>query len=309
MPNRRNFLQQSSALLSASLTAPLVTDGQHIGGSSNQKLHIIAFGAHPDDCDDKVGGTAVKYAKLGHHVKFVALTSGDNGHPTQAGGALAQRRRTEAQEASQRTGIDSYEVLDTHGGELQPTLEMRRVVANKIREWNADIVLGHRPYDYHPDHRYTGVLIQDAAYMVTVPYFDSSVPALHKNPVFLYFEDHFQTPNPFRPDVAIVVDDVIDQKVAGLDAHVSQMYEWEPFMETRESGLPVSVPQAPEARREWLQKRRVNRPISESVRQALRKWYGPLADSVHYAEAFEVCEYGSQPSRAELRRLFPFFPE
>lgn len=308
MPNRRVFLQHSSALLSASLTAPLATGQQRAGGSSDQKLHIIAFGAHPDDCDDRVGGTAAKYAKLGHHVKFIALTSGDNGHPSQGGGALAQRRRAEAQEAARRTGIDAYEVLDTHGGELLPTLEMRRVVANKIREWNADIVLGPRPYDYHPDHRYAGVLMQDAAYMVTVPYFDSSVPALRKNPVFLYFEDHFQRPNPFRPDLAIAVDDVIDQKVGGLDAHISQMYEWEPFMETRETNVPVAVPETPEARREWLQKRRVSRPIPESVRQALRKWYGSQGDSVRYAEAFEVCEYGSQPSPAELRRLFPFFP-
>lgn len=308
MPNRRVFLKQSSALVSASLATPLGTGGAQTSGGPEEKLHIIAFGAHPDDCDDKVGGTAAKFAQLGHHVKFVALTSGDNGHPVMAGGALTQRRRAEAQEAARRIGIDSYEVLDNHGGELMPTLEMRRVVVNKIREWKADIVMGPRPYDYHPDHRYTGVLMQDAAYMVTIPFFNSAVPALRKNPVFLYFQDHFQRPNPFRPDVAISVDDVIEKKLAGLDAHVSQMYEWDPFMSERDTGMPPDVPKSPQARREWLRKRSLDKPISESVREALKKRYGGQANSIRYAEAFEICEYGRQPSQEDLRRLFLFLP-
>ena len=32
------------------------------------------------------------------------------------------------------------------------------------------------------------------------------------------------------------------------------------------------------------------------------------AGKVRYAEVFEICEYGRMPSRAELRKLFPFFP-
>src|SRR5687768_18217258 len=61
-----------------------------------------------------------------------------------------------------------------------------------IREWKADLVMAHRPNDYHPDHRYTGILVQDAAYMVTVPSFCPDVPALEHNPVFMYFTDNFQ---------------------------------------------------------------------------------------------------------------------
>jgi LmbE family N-acetylglucosaminyl deacetylase len=266
------------------------------------KLRVIAFGAHPDDCDSRAGGTAAKYAALGHHVKFVSVTNGDAGHQDEGGGALAMRRRKEAQEAGRRIGIE-YETLDNHDGELVPSLEVRRQVIRKIREWRADIVLGPRPNDYHPDHRYTGVLVQDAAYMVVVPNICPDTPALRRNPVFFYFQDRFERPNPFRADIAVAIDDVLEKKLAMLDAHTSQMYEWLPWV----AGNLDSVPRDPAARKEWLRKGRFREP-SEPVRQALKKWYGPQADAVRFAEAFELCEYGRRPSDDEIRKLFPFFP-
>ena len=179
--------------------------------STDGKLNIIAFGAHPDDCDQRAGGTAAKFAALGHRVRFVAVTNGDAGHQTEGGGALAARRRAEAQEAGRRIGIE-YVVLDNHDGELVPSLDVREQVIRQIRLWNADLVLAPRPNDYHPDHRYTGVLVQDAAYMVVVPNIAPDTPALRKNPVFMYFQDGFQRPNPFNPDVAVSIDDVIEKK-------------------------------------------------------------------------------------------------
>lgn len=266
------------------------------------RLRVIAFGAHPDDCDSRAGGIAAKYAALGHHVKFVSVTNGDAGHQSEGGGALAMRRRQEAQEAGRRIGIE-YETLDNHDAELVPSLDVRHQVIRKIREWRADIVLGPRPNDYHPDHRYTGMLVQDAAYLVVVPNVCPDTPALRRNPVFLYFQDGFQRPNPFRPDVAVAIDDVIEKKISMLDAHTSQMYEWLPWVD----GELDSVPSDPAARLKWLRETRA-RPVSEEVRQALQKWYGSEASSIRYAEAFELCEYGRRPSEDELRQLFPFFP-
>src|ERR1700730_179453 len=179
--------------------------------ANSQQIRVIAFGAHPDDCDLGAAGTAAKFARMGHQVKFVAITNGDAGHQTMGGGELAKRRRAEAMESARRIGI-TYEVLDNHDGELLPTLEVRKQVIRRIREWNADIVIAPRPNDYHPDHRYTGVLVQDAAYMVVVPNVTPDVPPLRKNPVFMYFQDGFQRPNPFRPDIAISIDDVADVK-------------------------------------------------------------------------------------------------
>src|SRR6185436_13694171 len=156
--------------------------------------------------------------------KLVSVTNGDIGHWREAGGPLAKRRHAEVLESARILGITT-EVLDNHDGELEPTLENRRKLTRLIREWNADLVLSPRPNDYHPDHRYTAVLVQDAAYMVTVPFFCPDVPALQKNPIFMYYPDRFQKPNPFQPDVAISIDSVIEKKLDALDALEWQFYE------------------------------------------------------------------------------------
>ena len=271
--------------------------------AQERPLRVIVFGAHPDDCDMDAGGTAALWAAKGHQVKFVALTNGDAGHQSEGGGALARRRRAEAQEAGRRYGIAEYEVLDNHDGELEPTLAVRQQVIRRIRQWQADLVIAPRPNDYHPDHRYTGVVVQDSAYMVVVPNVTPDTPPLRKNPVFVYGQDRFVRPNPFRPDVAVAIDSVVDKKIRGLDAHTSQMYEWLPWVD----GILDSVPKEPAARLAWLREQRSGQPIADDVRAALKKWYGARADAVKDAEAFEICEYGRRPTESDLRRLFPFF--
>lgn len=285
------------------ILALLLLVASPLSAQDNSKLHVIAFGAHPDDCDLKAGGLAAKYAAHGDLVKFVSLTNGDAGHYAEGGGPLAKRRRAEAMEAARRIGI-TYEVLGNHDGELMPTLAVRREVIREIRQWHADIVLSPRPNDYHPDHRNTGIVVQDAAYMVTVPDIVSDVPALRKNPVFLYYSDRFQRPQPFRPDIVVSIDDVYSKKIDMLDAHVSQFYEWLPWHD----GKLNKVPQDPAVRKQWLRSQRPNR-VPAAWKKSLRKWYGAQADSVRHAEAFEIAEYGSQPSDAVIRRLFPFFPK
>lgn len=267
------------------------------------KLRVIAFGAHPDDADIRAGGVAAKFAAKGHLVKFVSVTNGDAGHCEQGGGALARRRRAEAQEAARRLGIAEYEVLDNHDGELMPSLDVRKQIIRAIRAWNADIVLSPRSNDYHPDHRYTSILVQDAAFMVLIPMVVTDVPPLKRNPVFLYYEDNFQKPQPFQPDIAIAVDDVWSKKLDGFEAMPSQFYEAQPKC----WGGGVEVPTGAAARRQWLEKRFDRRP-TPVVQKTLEKWYGPQrAAKIRYAEAFEICEYGRRPSEAELKKLFPFF--
>src|SRR5580658_4754720 len=192
--------------------------------SPDGKLRIICFGAHPDDCEIKAGGTAALWAAAGHHVKFVSVTNGDIGHWREAGGPLARRRNAEVQRAAEILGITT-EVLDNHDGELLPTLENRRAITRLIREWKADIVMGPRTNDYHPDHRYTGILVQDAAYMVAVPFFCPDTPPLKQNPVFLYFADNFQKPYPFQADVTVGIDAVEARKLDALVGMESQFVE------------------------------------------------------------------------------------
>jgi LmbE family N-acetylglucosaminyl deacetylase len=265
-------------------------------------IRVIAIFAHPDDGEVKMGGTAALLADHGYAVKFVSLTNGDAGHHEQGGGALAKRRRAEAKEAGRRLGIDEYTVLDNHDGELMPKLHIRQQVIREIRKWNADVVIGLRPNDYHPDHRYSGVLVQDAAYMVVVPNVAPDTPPLKKNPVFMYMNDRFQKPNPFSHDIVVGIDKVLDTKIHALDAHESQVYEWLPWV----AGDLDEVPENESEREEWLKKRWADRSISEVQKKGLTAWYGAeKADSFTYAESFEIAEYGYQPTDEEIRTLFP----
>ncbi len=294
-------LESIPVLLLAVVWCGLAVPRLVMGQAQETKLRVIAFGAHPDDCDGKFGGTAAKFAQAGHAVKFVSVTNGDAGHQSEGGAALAKRRYAEAQESARRLGIAEYQVLDNHDGELTPSLDVRKQIIRAIRQWNADLVLAPRPNDYHPDHRYTGVLVEDAAYMVVVPNVVSDTPALRKNPIFLYFEDNFQKPAPFRPDVAVSIDDVWETKINGLDAQVSQVYEWLPWVD----GRLDQVPQDPIARKQWLAGSRSGH-INSALRAALEKRYGAeQARQIRHAEAFELCEYGRQPNVADLQKLFP----
>lgn len=268
-------------------------------------LRVLVIGAHPDDCDITTGGTAALYARQGHTVCFVSVTNGDAGHHQMGGAILAQRRLAEAQAAAAVIGIE-YRVLDNHDGQLLPTLELRYQIIVLIREFRPDLLLLPRPNDYHPDHRYTSQLIQDAAYMITVPNVCAFSPHLPANPVMAYVSDQFQKPYPFTPDVIVPIDDVVDQKIAMLDKHVSQFYEWLPY----NGGYSDQVPEGAPERRAWLREhfeQRLRRD-ADRFRDLLVAQYGAeRAATVHYAEAFEACEYGKALTDENRPVLFPFF--
>jgi LmbE family N-acetylglucosaminyl deacetylase len=188
-----------------------------------------------------------------------------------------------------------------------PTLENRRTITRLIREWRADVVMSHRPNDYHPDHRYTGVLVQDAAFMVAVPFFCPDVPPLPNNPVFLFYPDSFQKPNAFQPDIVVSIDGVIAKKLDALDTLESQFYEGGAL---GSADLIPSDPAKQQDRRRQVRAGHAGRSqaVAQKYRAKLADWYGKeQADKVEHAEAFEICEYGRRPNKAELAKLFPFF--
>ncbi len=298
----------SALLFSASTLDAAMKKPAPAPDPADGKLRIICFGAHPDDNEFRAGGVAAMWAAQGHHVKFVSCTNGDIGHWGMAGGPLAQRRTAEVEKCAEIFGIET-EVLDIHDGEIMPTLENRETIVRLIRKWRADIVMCHRPNDYHPDHRYVSLLVQDAGYMVTVPFFCPGTPYLKRNPVFLYYQDRFQKPNPFSADIVVGIDKVIDKKLAASLALASQ---------TLEGGCGGSenlYPDDPAKRkaREQEVRRRFDSRFASTAnqfRQQLIDWYGKdKGGKIKYAEAFEICEYGRRPSKKEIRQLFPFYPE
>ena len=270
-----------------------------------QKLRIIAFGAHPDDNELKASGVAALWAAQGHAVKFVSLTNGDIGHFEMAGAPLALRRRAEVEACAKGLGIET-EVVDIHDGELMPTLENRRTVARLIREWQADIVLSHRPYDYHADHRYTGVLVQDAAVLVTAAFFTPDTPPLRRNPVILHYSDGFRKPVPFEPTVVVGIDAAADRKWACISAMPSQFADRDSWQARTRPKVPAGDKERAAYLLDLVKGR--NSDVANLYRERLVQLYGEGAGRrIRYAEAFELSEYGGQLPVDELKKLFPTF--
>jgi LmbE family N-acetylglucosaminyl deacetylase len=274
---------------------------------STQPPRILIIGAHPDDADIKAGGTAALWCDRGAVVRLVSLTDGRAGHHSHPGPDLARRRKAEADSAARSIGA-TYEILDIPDGELDDRLEYRHRVIRLIRSFRPDLVIAHRTTDYHPDHRFAGLLVQDAAYLLTVPAVCPDVPHLSSMPVILYFSDAFRKPCRFEPDIAVDIGDTFDRLVGMLHCHVSQFYEWLPA----NFGRPDLVPKTAEERRAWMaewMRARIG-PLADRHRDLLLRIYGAERGAqVRLIEAFEVSEYGAPLDAAAWRRLFPFLPE
>jgi LmbE family N-acetylglucosaminyl deacetylase len=273
--------------------------------------HILCIGAHPDDNEISIGGTAARFRARGDAVRFVSVTNGDKGHFYEEykadRGKLAARRLIEARNAAAVIGAD-YQTLDVHDGEVYVDLATTEAMVRCLRSFGEpgrgpDLVLLNRPVDYHRDHRYTAQLVLDATYMLTVPLMCPETRHLDRMPVFAYWYDDFRDLIPFRPDIAVPIDDVMNAKIDMICAHVSQVFEWLPY---NAGALDAVPPESdPSGRRAMIAERTRQRGARrrEAVREVLERQYGP--NTFQYAEAFQVCEYGRIPDAAELRELFP----
>lgn len=289
-------------ILLLSLTTA-VTQGQ--AQQTDEPLRIIAFGAHPDDCEINAAGVGALWAAAGHEFKCVSMTNGDIGHFGQAGGALALRRIQEVNACHEHLGT-TVEVMDIHDGQLMPTLENRRKVANLIREWQADIVMVHRRYDYHADHRYSGVLVDDAIILVEAPFFALDTPPLRRSPVVLYFHDNFERPYPFQPDLVVDIDETAGVKVDCLNEMPSQFSDVDSWTYGRSENVPATEAERLQRRVNNLMQRNVSQ--AETYRDRLIQLYGERrAANVTHAESFELSQYGRQVSEEQLKSLFPTF--
>lgn len=273
---------------------------------SSSPLKLMVIGAHPDDADYKAGGLAALYRQLGHSVRFVSVTDGSAGHHQICGAPLAERRRAEAMAAGATLGIE-YDVWDYSDGRSESTLDARERVIRAIRSYRPDLVLTHRPNDYHPDHRVTSQLVQDAAYLLTVPPICPDAPHLRRDPVIAYLSDEFAHPYPFEPDVVVDIDEVWDAKIGMLHQHSSQFYEWLPYNQQQEH----LVPDSEQARWAWLSEAMASQSsrLADRHRITIRSMYGPQRGTeLRRIEAFAGCEYGAPLDEESKRRLFPMAP-
>jgi LmbE family N-acetylglucosaminyl deacetylase len=274
--------------------------------TADSTLRVLVLVAHPDDAEVRAGGLASIYRELGHTVRIVAVTDGGAGHHIQSREEVVARRRLEAEAACAVIGSEC-EVWDNPDGELQPTLEFRSQVIREIRRFQPDLVLTHRPEDYHPDHRALGEIVRDASYMVTVPRVCPDTPHLRKDPVVAYVWDEFTRPTELRGDVVVDITDKVGTIARMLACHESQLFEWLPY----NWRIEEEVPEGKQERVAWARGLYEKRAGSntERYRERLIETYGPERGAqIRFAEIYEISEYASPLTEEERRRLFPFVP-
>jgi len=261
---------------------------------------VMFIGAHPDDADYQFGATATKLVRAGARVVFVSVCNGDNGHQTMAPQALAARRYAETQAAAKVYGIEKYVVMGEHDCLVEPTVDLRQRVTRLIRSFAPHMVVTHRTCDYHADHRATGQVVNDATYLMGVPLFCPDTPVPETLPFVLYAGDRFTLPRPFRPDMLVEGDDVMDRTLEALCCHESQLFEWLP----PEYGIdPTSIPTGKAERLAFMKK---NIPtdlyLNVELNPDVVKRAFPGKD-LKYVDAFELCEYARPPCKKEIAYL------
>ena len=280
-------------------------------------MKILSIGAHQDDNEFRVGGSAYKWVKAGHEVRFLSMCNGNGGHHIMTPDETTAKRAKESARVAEYLGI-RYDVWsDVDDCTITPSLELRWRTIRYIRDFAPDVVIAHRPNDYHADHRASGQLVQDASYLLTVPHTCPDSPFMRRMPVILYNEDYFKYP-PFNPTFVMDVSDVIDQKYIMADMNESQVYEWLPFNKCQ------TVPEDKNERFKWL----IGLDITDETtdeeilnyrfcyaqrfaksaivyRDSLIKAFGEeRGRKIRFAETFELCEYGRQPTPEMIKELF-----
>ena len=273
-------------------------------GSSKTILKVMVICAHPDDADLLTGGLAYKLTSRGHRVKYVSVTNGNLGHYEKDQIELAAIRQNEATLSAKILGAE-YVSLNIDDGHVYPNRKQTEQVVRMIREFDPDLVITHRPCDYHRDHRYTSQLVMDASYMLIVPHYCPGTPIskTRKMPVICYAYDDFQKPNPFTPNVMLDITDEYEWKSKALINHESQMMDWLPWTMNIENQIPEDYDI--QNRLEVLEML-IIAVFSRIITDYRKLWKNGFPDKrIKKAEAFELCEYGRQPSIQELKEFFP----
>lgn len=264
--------------------------------SETSEKRILCIGAHPDDCDLNVAGSATIWREKGYIVRFVSVTDGSRGHylPEYIADpeSLASRRLDEAMRAAAVIGAE-YLSMGVPDGEVYVTPAATEDMTRMIREFKPDLIVTNRPCDYHRDHRYTAQLVLDTIYILTVPAYCPDTPILRTMPVVAYWADSFTEMGKFRADNVVIIDQVMEQKTDMVAAHESQMFEWLPWNGCRLEKVPAG-----EAAKIMF--------IALECRaraKAIKTVYGQHTAG-EFAEAFQISEYGTQPTKEELDLYF-----
>ncbi|HEU5383617.1 MAG TPA: PIG-L deacetylase family protein [Ktedonobacteraceae bacterium] len=187
---------------------------------------ILVIQAHPDDAEHLCGGTIAHLVNEGREVHYLFVTRGDKGSddPEMTTERLAAIREQEQRNAAATLGVKSVTFLEGYSdGEVEPGLQLRKEIAEVIRRIKPQAALTFDPWrknELHPDHRAVGITTVDAIAQARgrLSYPEQLVEGItpHKvNQIYFFSTD--------RPNVWVDITTTMEQKLAALRCHESQM--------------------------------------------------------------------------------------
>lgn len=174
-------------------------------------VDIVFFGAHPDDVEWGIGGTAL-LLQGNHSFAVVDLTDGEMGSR-----GSQDERKVEAAAAADFMGAGARESLHLPDCGLVDSPDNRRRIAGVVRRFRPRMVLAPYWQDRHPDHAAAGLMVRNAQLYCTLKKSDDPNPP-HKPAAFLFYPlNNFE-----KPSFVIDTSDVFERKLDLVRLHRSQ---------------------------------------------------------------------------------------
>lgn len=194
----------------------------------SSELHILAFGAHPDDVELGCSGSLALAVKAGKRVGIVDLTKGELGTR-----GTAETRLLEAKEGARIIGADFRENLGLADGFFESDEMSLKAVIGAIRRHRPKIVLCNALADRHPDHSRAAALVSRACFLSGLRKIITSdgLPEWRPATVLHYIQDNFM-----EPQVVIDISEHWATKSAAIAAFKSQFFD----PESTEPESPIS---------------------------------------------------------------------
>lgn len=182
-------------------------------------MNILAIGAHPDDIEMQCAGTLARYAQAGHKVFIAVSTNGNVGSPTLSRDEIAAVRHKEQLASCEVVGAELIWMNFDDEWLLNDRATRTRFI-DAIRQADPDVMFIHGPTDYHPDHRISGQVAEDARIPASVRLVETTRPHISKIPHIFYMDNPAGVD--FAPDVYVDITPVFETKRRMLLCHESQ---------------------------------------------------------------------------------------
>ena len=183
------------------------------------KKRILAIGTHPDDIEIGCGGTLCLLADKGYEIKFIVITSGEEGALLDKD-ALRIRREDEARNSALVLGVKEIIFLRESDGLTTFSKEAKLKIIKIIREFRPDIAFIHSSYDCFLDHQIVSELSKSAIQVAGGPWYPEGGSSPHKIADVFGFEVW----NPIQqPQLTIDITESIESKLKALEQHKTQI--------------------------------------------------------------------------------------